>query len=101
MIPANPIPDETPELAAGVPAKLLESLRAYVIERRVCGGFLMAVLRNDFHTAIGQADPESLASIREIAWYVANALPSDCWGSPEKVKAWLAKGCPGCPQCRK
>jgi hypothetical protein len=30
-----------------------------------------------------------LAAIRQIVLYVYNALPSPCWGSQEKVEAWL------------
>jgi hypothetical protein len=30
-----------------------------------------------------------LAAIRQIVIYVHNAMPSACWGSPEKVEAWL------------
>lgn len=86
------LPDETPELAAAVPPRLLEALRAYAIERRATGQFLRAVLENDFQGAIGRADPESLSAIKGIAEYVFGALPSQCWGSREKINAWLSQG---------
>ena len=28
----------------------------------------------------------------EIVKYLYNDVPADCWGSPELVKAWVAKG---------
>ena len=85
------LPDETPELAAAVPARLLEGLRAYAIEHRPVGGFLTAVLSNDMHRAVALADIESIREIRGIMLYVVNALPCDCWGNEAKVAAWLSE----------
>jgi hypothetical protein len=86
------LPDETPELAAAVPTHLLPGLRAYGTSRVEPGRFLRAVLENDLQGAIARADPESLAAMRGICQYVFNALPGLCWGSKEKVAAWLAQG---------
>lgn len=53
-----------------------------------CGSFVTAVLENDFQTAIGCAGPDSMASLKKIAIYVHNNLPSQCYGSTEKVREW-------------
>lgn len=38
--------------------------------------------------------------MRAIVSYVYNSIPSDCHGSPEKVRAWLAKFRGGCEHNR-
>jgi hypothetical protein len=85
------LPDETPELAEAVPPKLLNALRAYAIHHSEVGHFLTAVLSNDLVEAFGRADIGSRLALNDIVTYVVNAFPSDCWGSKEKVAAWLAQ----------
>ena len=68
---------------------ILESLQAYVNDRRPTGEFLRAVLENDLCESFGRADIGNRESLFEIASYVYNELPANCWGSPEKVKDWL------------
>jgi len=94
------IPDETADLVAAVPPQILESLRAYAVERRPTGNFLCAVLANNLQQAISYADPGNMLALAAIGRYVYNALPSECWGSPGAVAAWLkarpedaAEGC--------
>jgi hypothetical protein len=71
------------------PENIVESLRAYVSDRRRTGGFLEAVLENDLTSAISRADPVSLAAIRDIICFCYEELPSVAWGSPAAVRAWL------------
>lgn len=63
---------------------------AYVVDRRPTGGFLQAILENDLREACGRADNQNQRLIWEIVEYCWNELPPTCWGSPEKVAAWLA-----------
>lgn len=67
-------------------------LKDYAIKHRKLGGFLTSCLENDFVQAAGRADWLSRQFLPEIAMYIFNYLPSGCWGSPEKVAAWLAVG---------
>jgi hypothetical protein len=85
------LPDETPSLVAGVPPHLISGLREYALHGEPVGLFLTAVLSNNLAVAVGRADDESLAELRGIVSYVYNAMPSRCWGSPERVKAWMAE----------
>jgi hypothetical protein len=55
------------------------------------GSFLQAVLSNDLMDAVGRADDTSLLNLHRICMHVYNELPSDCWGSREKVKAFIEK----------
>lgn len=72
-----------------IPQRVLESLYDYVNNRQPTGGFLYAVLTNDLMTAIGKADKESLAAIREIVVFIHMEIPASCYGSHEAVNAWI------------
>ena len=68
-----------------------DSLDRYAREHTPTGSFLRAVLENDLHAALFKADDDNRAALMNIVRYVYNDLPRACWGSPEKVKAWLAQ----------
>jgi hypothetical protein len=53
------------------------------------GSFLFAVLSNNLVEAFRRADDGNAAAMQEIVAYCYNKLPSECWGSKEKVEAWL------------
>lgn len=73
----------------GVPDHLIDGLVAYVAERRPTGDFLRAVLENDLMEAFGRADVDSALGMRHIATFLYNYVPKKCYGSPERVVAWL------------
>jgi len=66
-----------------------EAIAGYVEHHQRPGGFLTAVLSNDLIRAIGHADDYALDNLPHIVSYIYNEIPSGCWGSPEKVDAWL------------
>lgn len=74
-----------------IPGTIKQSLDRYIQYHIPTGGFLEAVLSNDLKEAFGRADKENRIALFEIVKYCYNELPSDCWGSPEKVDAWLAE----------
>ena len=65
------------------------SIDRYVNDRIPTGGFLRAVLENNLKEAFGRADEEAVVQMKEIVAYCYNQIPCNCWGSPEKVSAWL------------
>lgn len=67
----------------------LENYRDYGIPT---GDFLSAVLTNDLLRAVHHGDYENLRDLVEIVRYLYNDFPADCWGSKEKVKAWIERG---------
>ena len=67
-----------------------EALDRYVKDRIPPGDFLTAVLKNDLTEACGRADVFNRVNLHMIVEYAYNFMPSACWGSPEKVKAWLS-----------
>lgn len=68
-----------------------EALEYYVNEGLRPGNFLYAVLCNDLREAVAYADPYNYRNIGDIVNYIYHHLPSECWGSPKKVQAWLNK----------
>ncbi len=72
-----------------VPVNIRESLNRYSAYKTPTGGFLRAVLENNLSEAIGRADRGNQKVLPAICQYIYNELPSVCWGSPVKVKAWL------------
>lgn len=66
-----------------------ESLDMYVNHRTPTGGFLYAVLCNDLIGAYSRADLDNRRNMEDIVRYVYNELPVACFGSKERVDAWL------------
>jgi len=66
-----------------------EGIERYVEQGVPLGDFLLAVLSNDLKGAFGRADDENRRDLYEIVQWCYNEIPSDCWGSPEKVRQWL------------
>jgi hypothetical protein len=71
------------------PNDLGDSFKRYIELRIPTGSFLRAVLENDLKEACGRADIYNQRILFEIVYWLYNEAPPDCWGSPEKVKAWL------------
>lgn len=69
----------------------IEALERYVKDRIEPGSFLMAVLSNNLKEACGRADMYNRRRIFEYCEWLYNKAPSACWGSPERVEAWLSK----------
>lgn len=78
-------------LECGVPEHDHEGILQYVVDKVETGGFLMAVFENDLMEAFGRADAENSLALSNITTFVYNYAPAPCWGSKERVKAWLAK----------
>lgn len=69
--------------------EILDAIRRYADEHCPVGNFLTAVLCNDLTEAVGRADDENIRVLPEIVCYCYNEIPCSCWGSPERVRAWL------------
>ena len=71
-----------------IPPNIKTALDLHAECGRRCGSFVTAVLENDFATAIGCADDDSMAALKQIAIYVHCNLPSPCHGSESLVAIW-------------
>lgn len=76
-----------------IPGYMLEILTRYIEDGTPTGGFLRAVLENNLKEALIRADDHNFRNLQAYVVYLYNNAPATCWGSPERVKAWIeAKG---------
>ena len=66
--------------------RFLPGLTRYVEAGIRPGGFLVACLENDLARAVERADPESLALLPKIVWWIRVNVPAGSWGSGERVQ---------------
>lgn len=75
-----------------IPPLTLESLVAYANRGRPTGDFLRCVLTNDLMGAVNRADDGNRAELRSICLFVYTEMPSDCWGSEQRIREWIELG---------
>jgi len=75
----------------GATEAVRKALLRYVLDGARTGDFLRALLSNDLQKTFGLADMVNVLSIHALVQWLYNEAPSPCWGSPEKVEAWLAR----------
>jgi len=73
-----------------IPPHMLAGLQRYIGHGEPVGGFLTAVLENDLIEACSRADDVNLENLPAYAAFLYARAPRDCYGSPEKVAAWIA-----------
>ncbi len=92
----NPLPDfdslplDTQVIYLPV-RECVDSLSRYVNNRTPTGGFLRAVLENDFMGAFNRADLNNTRNMGLIAMFVYNYVPMGVRGSKAKVCDWLGE----------
>ena len=72
-----------------IPLRMRSSISDYVNERGPVGGFLTAVLENNLKEAVAYADDLNSLLLPNYVRFFYNECPAACWGSTEKVRAWL------------
>ena len=78
--------------ARGVPEHLVDGLAGYIAEGYPVGSYLEALLSNDLRGVFTRGDDSSLAGLHSTVMFLYNDAPSACWGSAEKMQAWLERG---------
>ena len=73
----------------GVPVHDHMGLARWVLFGVMPGSFLKAVLCNDLMTACSRADIYNKHAMFEVVQWLYNHAPAECWGTPEKVDAWV------------
>jgi hypothetical protein len=76
-------------LSCGIPPHMHEAIVRYVVDHEPVGGFLTAILENDFMEAAKAADHMNINAFRNYANLFYNHLPYLCYGSPVRVERWL------------
>ena len=72
------------------PENYVQEIQRYVEHGLEPGGFLTAVLSNNLTEAFQRADDAATEALPHIVGYIYNRIPSNTWGSPAKVAAFLA-----------
>ena len=76
----------------GIPEHMIAAVLRYFNEHMLMPtDFLEAVLENNFLEAFRRADDKNLAAMHTWAAFLYNEAPMGPYGSPEKVKAWIAQ----------
>ena len=71
-----------------LPETLKQGIDDFVLHGLIPGDFLRSCLQNEFVESVLRADDTSRQYFREIAFYIYEYVPRECWGSPEKFVAW-------------
>ncbi len=72
-----------------VPQSTIRGIARYVEHGIPPGGFLTAVLENNLKESFARADEYNRRAMFDIVMLLYNYAPSNCWGSPERVAAWM------------
>jgi hypothetical protein len=72
-----------------IPERMMDGINLYVEHGIPPGDFLCAVITNDLSEACGRADDENIDNLPAYVAYFYNEAPSLCWGSVEKMQAWI------------
>ena len=80
----------------GIPGYMQAGISQHVFEGGATGHFLKALFSNaGWATLLLLADDKNrhlLPNYWSLLWQITCVVPRDCWGSPEKVKAWQERG---------
>ena len=71
-----------------IPYHTRAALERYVNYGIMPGDFLVSVLTNDLFGAVGRADSQNIHALKDICMFVYNEMPSNCWGTRERVEAF-------------
>lgn len=75
-----------------IPAHMVDGMVRYIVNGVPPGGFLRALLGNDFMGAMRKADDVNIHALPMYARFLMNGAPIGAYGSPENVKDWIAQG---------
>lgn len=89
-------PDMDARLECSVALRIPEHCQSWLLDYLRYGiqpgGFLLAVLSNDLKDACARADETNQRALYDYIYVLYNDAPSDAWGSPAHVTAWIARG---------
>lgn len=82
-----------------IPHHMWEPLTGYVERHEPVGHFLRALLSNDLREACVRADNSNIRVLHVYVAFLDSHAEPACWGSPQKVEAWLAARPHACRVC--
>lgn len=75
-----------------LPEELRPGMKRYIEQGIQPGGFLCAVIRNDFAAAACHASATTIYRFRDIATFMYSNMPIGSWGSNEALQSWKFQG---------
>jgi len=87
---ANKICDEFTRLK--LPGHMWDGVERYLTRGIIPGDFLVAVFESNLAGAAHHADHYNQSLLYVWACFMFNAMPTACWGNPDKVQAWKKRG---------
>jgi hypothetical protein len=73
-----------------MPVHTKDSMSRYLLHGMPPGGFLTSCLVGDLFAACQMADTANSRNLHAIAQWIMHYAPPECYGSVQKVEAWLA-----------
>ena len=74
-----------------LPEHIREGVRMYVEQGIPPGHFVTAVICGDLFEAFDRADDVNTHRMLDLVRFFYNETPSQCWGSREKMDAWMER----------
>jgi hypothetical protein len=72
-----------------LPNYMVAGVRRYINNGIAPGSFLTAVITNNLFDAVGRADTTNQKALVNWIRFFYNEAPGGCWGSLEKMNAWI------------
>jgi len=77
------------EYYSAIPPNLLWALKRYLTNGIAPGSFLCCLLCNDLYGAVGHADRNSLAVLKELVAFLRSRAPCKAFGSSDRYYKWV------------
>jgi hypothetical protein len=74
---------------SGLPPHIQGAAKRYIEHGVEVGGFLTAMISNNLTASFATADETNRERMFDIVSWFYNEAPGPCWGSPEKMTAWM------------
>lgn len=84
--------DETVRALLALDRGFFDTIDQYVLIGCPTGDSMLAILENNLRESFAQADDLRRPLMFNMVYYLHNGVPSLCWGSKERVAAWIKQG---------
>ena len=79
-------------VSTGIPERMWDGIKSWVIYGRPAGSFLMSVFTNNLSGAVANTDYENRRILHHYVIFLFNHAPIGCHSSEEATQAWSKMG---------
>jgi len=72
-----------------IPSYMHSDIIRYVVDRRLSGHFLTAIVENNLQKAFAHGDSANIKALHSWVRLMYNWAPAQCWGREEVVAEWI------------